>query len=221
MSTGMMPFLWGPMAWRQAHGMAHVFDTRVEDDVSEQTAELFVLFLIGLAWVLPCSTCRESYTDYLLGYLKRDLIAEYFVPRNVQRFVFDLHNLVNKKLDRPPATDFDLVLRRSEIWSVEFLPRELFGFLFVVALNFAGNGEPNKNKHYREFFGVLPALLLALNHVRMSVALKNHLPLHVETWTQDLLVRALYQAFEEWHPLDEVVPSYKSIVSTYGLCRNM
>jgi hypothetical protein len=219
-AAGMVPFLWGPMAWRQAHGMAYVFDTRVDDDVSEQTAELFVLFLIGLAWILPCSTCRESYTDYLLGYLKRDLIEQYFAPRKVQRFVFDLHNMVNKKLDRPLATDFDLVLRRSEIWSVEFLPRELFGFLFIVALNFEGNSEPNKNEHYREFFGVLPALLLALGHVRMSVALKNHLPIQNKSWTQTMLVKKLYSAFQEWHPSDVESPSLESIVSTYSLCRN-
>ncbi len=213
----MVPFLWGPMAWRQIHGMAHVFDTRVDDDISEQTAELFVAFLIGLAWVLPCSTCRASYTDYLLSYLKKDLLEKFFLPRKVRRFAFDLHNLVNKKLERATSTDFDLVMRRSEVWSVEFLPRELFGLLFIIALNFNANQEPNKEQHYREFYTVMPNLVAALGHHRMAAALAEHM--NLKTWTQSSLLKQLYAAFVFWHPSDTPTPTYDYIIETYTLCR--
>lgn len=212
---GMMPFLWGPMAWRQIHGMAHVYDTRIDDDISVETAEIFILFLIALAWVLPCSTCRAGYTDFLLAYLKRDFINEVFAPRKVRQFAFDLHNLVNRKLERPLCEDFELVIRRSMIWSVEFLPRELFGLLFIIALNFDAYQEPDKELHYQEFFGVLPALLDALGHMRMAKSLRNRFPL--KKWTQTFLTKALYGAFTDW--ATEPIPTYKEITEMYALCR--
>lgn len=215
----MVPFLWGPMAWRQIHGMAHVFDTRVDDDISEKVAELFILFLIGLAWVLPCNSCRTSYTEYLLGYLKKDLLEHFFIPRKVQQFAFDLHNMVNKKLERATCVNFDLVLRRSELWSVEFLPRELFGLVFIIALNFNSNQEPDKEMHYKEFFSVLPHLLVALENKRMAVALEQNIQFNSH-WTQDGLLHSIYNAFTEWHRSEEdSVPSYESIVEMYNLCR--
>lgn len=214
----MVPFLWGPMTWRQIHGMAHIFDTRIDDDITEKTAEVFVLFLIALAWVLPCSTCREGYTNFLLAALKRDLLQEVFAPRAVRRFAFDLHNLVNVKLGRPECESFELVQRRSEVWSVEFLPRELFGLLFIIALNFRANQEPDKEQHYREFFSVLPTLLDALGHMRMAAALGEMISSLPDTaWTQPVLLRALYNAFAEWQT--GPVPDFKEIVETYTLCR--
>lgn len=212
---GMMPFLWGPMAWRQIHGMAHVFDTRVDDDIAVETAEAFVIFLMALAWVLPCSTCRAGYTDFLLLYLKRDLVNEIFLPRQVRQFAFDLHNLVNEKLGRPLCESFELVQRRSAVWSVEFLPREFFGLLFIIALNFEANQEPDKIEHYQEFFDVLPVLLDAMGHLRMARALRQNFP--PSKWTQPALMKALYAAFTDWHP--SPVPAYREIVETYTLCR--
>lgn len=217
----MVPFLWGPMAWRQIHGMAHAFDRSfpvadTKDNISEKVAELFVLFLIALAWVLPCNLCRLSYSDYLLGFLQNGKLAGYFNARKVQRFAFELHNMVNEKLNRPVCDNFDLVLRRSELWSVEFLPRELFGLLFIITLNFNSNQESEKQKHYKEFFLSLPHLLAALGNQRMAVALEQHIN-YSQVWTQENLLQSVYSAFATWQ--GGHVPDIAQVEQMYNLCR--
>jgi len=211
----MLPYLWGPMAWRQIHGMAHVFDTRVQD-ATQETAELFVLFLIGLAWVLPCYGCRASYTEYLLADLKKDLVETVFLPRQVRKWAFDLHNIVNRKLNRPESSEFELIVRRSEMWSVEFLPRELFGLLFIIALSYDANQEIDKDIHFCEFFTILTPLLAALGNTAMSTALYTHLKIYTGVLTTEKLTRGLYNSLHAW--ADGPVPTYKKILATYSLC---
>jgi hypothetical protein len=55
------------------------------------------LFL-SLAWLLPCSRCREAYGDHLRRWP--------FPKRagDVQRWVFDLHNHVNRRLNVAAAS---------------------------------------------------------------------------------------------------------------------
>ena len=225
MASGMIPFLWGPIAWRQIHGMAHQFDTRPQVDM--RVADLFILFLIELAWVLPCKTCRTSYSGYLNQYLERNSFGKrgidaFFEQHNVQRFAFDLHNTVNLKLGKPIAENFELVTRRSELWCVEFLPRELFGLLFIIVLNYAGNSEPDKEKHHRRLFILLPDLLFGLGEDRMAVALETTAVGSLPVITQETLLQALYDAYSDWFLTSEVgdVPTLDEVQYKYNLCRN-
>lgn len=215
----MAPSIWGPMGWRTIHGMAHAFDHltawgpggRARDTV----ALAFHLFLCLLAWVLPCVFCRESYTDYLLQ--GEAALLRAFATQDVRRFVFTLHNLVNAKLGKPQFTDFELVVRRSKVWSVEFSPAEVFGLLFVMALNYDANGEPDKDDHYRQFFDVLPLLFDALGQSRLAAALEGAEVARFASTQEDLL-RRLHRAYTAWCPVRPAA-SLDSLVARYDLCR--
>lgn len=226
--SGMIPSIWGPMTWRQIHGMAHIFDTR---DVvyTPYEMQLFILFLLRLAWVLPCVYCRKSYTDFASAYLELNTTGEmkimkYFETRNVRILTFDLHNQVNAKLDKDTKDlTFELVKRRSIVWSVEFLASELLGLLFIIALNFSSNSEPNKETHYKEFFHVLPALCLMLGDLLLAAALEKANVSNLQTFNQETLVNALYfGAYVPWLKAGNAqqIPSLENIIDRYTLCKS-
>jgi hypothetical protein len=231
--SGMIPYLWGPMAWRQIHGMAHQFDTL--PNIDNRVADLFVLFLISLAWTLPCKTCRTSYSGYLNSYMEPNSLGQrgidtFIASRNLRRFAFDLHNTVNLKLGKPLAESFDLVTRRSEMWGVEFLPSELFGLLFIISLNYKDNMEANKEKHHRRLFAVLPDLLFALGEPNMAVSLEEVQISKIRVLTQDAILSKLYEAYVDWHSQEckEAQPrllqskpqTMQELIARYTLCQN-
>ena len=63
--------------------------------------------------------------------------------RRLGRLVFDLHNGVNRKLNRPSFDRYAIVVRQSQVWPVEFTERGVRGALRGV-LNYAANKEPLK-----------------------------------------------------------------------------
>ena len=225
--SGMIPYLWGPIAWRQIHGMAHQFDTR--PDIDYRVADLFVLFLISLAWTLPCKMCRTSYSGYLNSYMQPNGMNQrgidtFIEARNLRRFAFDLHNTVNLKLGKPLAENFDLVTRRSEVWGVEFLPGELFGLLFIIALNYTDNIEDDKERHHRRLFAVLPDLLFALGETGMAVSMEAVDIAKVRPLTQEAILNKLYEAYVDWHTQEckaqTKPPTLQELIARYTLCQN-
>jgi hypothetical protein len=216
----MAPSVWGPMAWRMLHGLAHRFDTMEGTVLSADVMEAVVLLLLRLSWVLPCVHCRNSYTEYLID--NREAIDELLLRREMRTLVWHLHNLVNLKLDKPQFERLDVVKRRSEVWSVEFDAREVLGLLFVVALNYDTNGEPDRERNYHAFFAVLPPVLHFAGEPLLASALARYvarMPPHI---TQNDLVARLYRAQSEawrsvcWGP----IPSRVEIEDRYNLCRS-
>ena len=219
---GMIPSIWGPMAWRAIHGMAHRYDTAPEP-LSADDARLFCLFLLRLAWVLPCVYCRESYTDNIRWFEQPDHTGQprtdqYFRKRHVRRLAMELHNQVNVKLNKPVMENYELVLRRSAVWSIEFLPREFFGLLFIIAINYNSNGEPGKARHYYHFFTILPDLCVTLRHEMLGAALEAGLEALSEDFSQEALVEALYHAYTLWAGEREIM-SLDAVYDRYTLCK--
>ena len=217
--------VWGPMAWRCIHGAAHRYDTATgANDFG--TASIFSLFLLRLAWVLPCVYCRESYTDNIREYEIPNAsgvrpIDWFFGNRQVRRLAMQLHDFVNRKLGKPLLDNYELVVRRSTVWSAEFTPREFFGLLFLIALNFSSNGEPGKHGNYHRFYSIVPDFCHSLGHEMLGVALDAGLePLvsRPETMRQDTLVAALYDAYKIWAG-DREVLTLDEIYDRYTLCK--
>ena len=83
----------------------------------------------------------------------------------------ELHNQVNIKLGKPIIDNYELVVRRSTVWSAEFTPREFFGLLFIIAINYNSNGEELKAGHYFRFFTILGELCFSLGYEMLGGAL--------------------------------------------------
>lgn len=202
---GMIPAIWGPLCWRIIHGAAHRYDTVIIENTDPGLASVFSLFLLRLAWVLPCVYCREGYTAHIVKMEMRDAMGKrrvdrYFETRDVRLLAMHLHNEVNRKLGKPLLDNYELVKRRSSVWSSEFLPREFFGLLFIVAINFDSNGEPDKARHHVRFFSIVAEFCFSLGLENMGAALSSGVePLEsVRAVDGTLLFNCVYDAYQLW-----------------------
>lgn len=77
---------WGPTVWTLLHRLAEYCDSMGD-------AYTVPAVLAALTVLLPCSVCRN--------HLAEMLAANPSPPRNASKYVFDLHNMVNRRLGKP------------------------------------------------------------------------------------------------------------------------
>ena len=104
-NNGLTCEFWGPPMWFTLHAIMANF--RVENKQAYQH------FIRSLGDVLPCGKCRASFKAHIQDIERK---PEYnlllFASRRVaMKFMFDLHNCVNKSINKPvlPDSQFDEV----------------------------------------------------------------------------------------------------------------
>lgn len=213
--VGMAPSIWGPMMWRILHGFSYII---AEKHTPRASRHLFCIFLIYVSKVLPCAHCRESYTKFL-KYIINSGDLEHLIHEDIQKLVYDIHNMVNQKLEKTCIPDLEIVKRRSKIWKTEAIDDEIFGILFIVALNFNSNGEKDKKYNYMNFFMLIPNLLCAMGYHSMAESLGRNL--HDDMCTQDEYVDAVFNSMKCWSRLmDRKIPSRNILIDMYSLCKS-
>lgn len=141
--------LWGPQLWSLLHGLAYVADVK--------TALNFQGILSELRILLPCSLCRNSYNTY---YDKFKNIVSDIEAGNASRKIWELHNLVDDKLEQQrlekfidavkPSRkhamrenfrilsgrpSFEVVLKRGALAEgYSFTPEDIYRVLFAFAM---------------------------------------------------------------------------------------
>lgn len=85
------PKLWGPSGWRLLHDVSFYISESSDEKIIEKSRKFFGT----LRYVLPCTACQYSYDIHLLHL--RFPSKKTAVPR----WVFDLHNRVNRSLSTP------------------------------------------------------------------------------------------------------------------------
>jgi FAD-linked sulfhydryl oxidase len=89
--------IWGPSFWQSLHLLSLAYPeapSQVDMDSHKQ-------FLYSLARVLPCPICRQHFLSYL-SEVDLDIILKN--KDSFVRFIFSVHNDVNKRLDKPQWT---------------------------------------------------------------------------------------------------------------------
>lgn len=95
---------WGPSAWKFLHTITFAYPQNPDDETKTHHKDLFS----NLRYILPCSFCR-SYYSHLFKYIQID---PYLESRDgLTWWLFIIHNLVNRKLDRTLANFEDVVLQ--------------------------------------------------------------------------------------------------------------
>ena len=91
---------WGPATWTLFHTLAAKLNT-------DSKYEIFKIINIikEICSCLPCPTCREDATDLLYNYNKYHLINN---KNMLIRWLFDFHNLINRKLNKSIYTFSEL-----------------------------------------------------------------------------------------------------------------
>ena len=93
---GMLTSVWGPPLWHALHTLSFTYPPRP----TEGDKEHYFNFIHDLQYVLPCKMCRKNLTKNLnIHPLTREALANRYT---FSKWVFDLHQLVNKMLKKKP-----------------------------------------------------------------------------------------------------------------------
>lgn len=91
--------VWGPCAWH----LLHAISIGNNKEIKEKNKNSYIVFYKTFGYILPCAICKEHYKN-LFGIFHKinyELICrEYMI-----KWVFDLHNIVNKNLKK---SEYDL-----------------------------------------------------------------------------------------------------------------
>ena len=107
-SDGFLTSVWGPMLWSYLHTMS--FNYPVEP--TAENKKHYRDFILNLQYVMPCKYCRMN--------LKKNLKQLPLKMSNMKnretfsRYVYDLHELINKMLNKKSGLTFDDVRERYE-----------------------------------------------------------------------------------------------------------
>ena len=105
---GMLTSIWGPSMWHYLHTMS--FNYPVEP--SKENKHYYKEFVKNLQYTLPCKYCRIN----LKNNFKAHPIKECHMKdrESFSRYVYELHELVNKMLDKKSGLKYCDVTERYE-----------------------------------------------------------------------------------------------------------
>lgn len=105
---GMLTSVWGPGLWHYLHTMS--FNYPVEPTSKDK--KQYKNFILSLKNVLPCKYCRENLKKNLkvLPLTKKVLESR----ENFSRYIYDLHEHINKMLGKTSGLSFEDVRDRYE-----------------------------------------------------------------------------------------------------------
>lgn len=91
MRQGLLTTCWGPSLWFTLHSIAFAYDPSTDK-------ESYFNFFSNLGNILPCADCRSHYKQNLN---RTELSSALSSQESMFRWVYDLHNKVNKQIGVP------------------------------------------------------------------------------------------------------------------------
>jgi hypothetical protein len=105
---GMLTSIWGPAAWHFIHTMS--FNYPIKPTLHDK--KYYKDFIYNLRYVLPCKYCRINLTNNLK---KKPLLMCHMANRyTFSRYIYELHELVNKMLNKKSNLTYCDVRERYE-----------------------------------------------------------------------------------------------------------
>mgnify|MGYP003950930097 CR=1 FL=1 len=105
---GMLTSVWGPSMWHYLHTMS--FNYPVKPTSQEKIH--YKNFMLNLQYVLPCRYCRENLTNNYKAYPLKECHLKSRAA--FSRYVYRLHEIVNKMLGKKSGLKFCDVKERYE-----------------------------------------------------------------------------------------------------------
>jgi hypothetical protein len=105
---GMLTMVWGPSMWHYLHTMSFNYPVLPTCDDKRYYKE----FIFNLQFVLPCGKCRINLKK---NFKKLPLEDKDMESRETfSRYIYDLHELINKMLGKKSAVTFETIRERYE-----------------------------------------------------------------------------------------------------------
>jgi hypothetical protein len=107
-NDGMLTTVWGPPMWHYLHTMSFNYPVKPTKKDRKQYRE----FILKLEFTLPCGKCRENLKR---NFKKFPLSARHMKNRGTfSRYMYELHELVNKMLGKKSNLTFNQIRERYE-----------------------------------------------------------------------------------------------------------
>jgi len=105
---GMVTSIWGPPMWHYLHTMSFNYPVQPTEEDKKHYRD----FIISLQYVLPCKYCRMNLTA---NFKHKPLTMNDMKDRDsFSRYIYELHELVNKKLNKKSGLTYCDVRERYE-----------------------------------------------------------------------------------------------------------
>ena len=107
-NDGMLTTVWGPPMWHYLHTMSFNYPVHP----SPKDKQHYRHFVLSLQWVLPCGKCRKNLTN---TFHKMPLHISFMKSRaTFSKYIYDLHEKVNKMLNKNSGLTYEQVRERYE-----------------------------------------------------------------------------------------------------------
>lgn len=150
--------VWGNLFWNLFNDVCVIRDF-YQSELSPADKQTIKQFFYVSCFMLPCKHCRKSYTRYI----KNNPPKFPYI-----RWVFDLHNKVNRKLKRTCTLKYKIFEKRCLTYSSFGSNNQLWDLFFIFAFNY----EPHKLQQYRKFnktFKRMARLLVIFRHYNKDI----------------------------------------------------
>ena len=107
---GMITAIWGPPLWTYLHTISFYYPW----EPSEKQKKDYYTQIKTLESTLPCSICRDNYKKNIQKKHTKLTRAVFKNRYTFSKWVYDLHNEVNKHLGKPITMTYDDVQRRYD-----------------------------------------------------------------------------------------------------------
>lgn len=217
---------WGPSGWQLLHLVAHSYP----DDPDTQTKRQYESFFNAMKDVLPCRFCRES-TCKFMSEPEFALHPAMRSRKKLTKWVYDIHNRVNKKLrDQcaddpkvicpPPDPTFEDVTARYEslLKKSPTAPPGL-DFLFCVVFNYPKVDSEMTSDKMRGYFEFFTALRDVYPYDKLRRVVRKSTDIHDALMNRQKFLHWFYDMMravsKECGSL-EMLPSFHGISQRYG-----
>ena len=107
-NDGMLTTVWGPGMWHYLHTMSFNYPVNPSCDDKAHYRD----FILSLRNVLPCGKCRKN---LCVNFKKLPLKMKHMASRETfSKYIYDLHELINKMLHKKSGLAFEEVRERYE-----------------------------------------------------------------------------------------------------------
>lgn len=149
---------WGPSGWQLLHLIAQEYP----DNPDGLLKRRYEIFFNSIKDILPCRFCRESTTAFMAEELP--LHPALKSRETLTRWVYDLHNRVNKKLrdqckedpriicPSPNPTYAEVVAKYNDLLSVRPNVPPGMDFMYCVVYNYPKEVTSDRLRVYFDFF---------------------------------------------------------------------
>ena len=107
---GMLTSVWGPIFWFFLHTMSFNYPNNPSIETKKQYRD----FILSLQYILPCKYCRDN---LVLNFKKLPITMDEMKNRETfSRYIYNLHEVVNKMLKKKSNLTYEDVRDRFEIF---------------------------------------------------------------------------------------------------------